>query len=254
MGKVPFGVIVASHKGGVGKTTISVNIAVALKLLGYNVLLLDTDFTDPNIGVHLGLEDTDAGLLALAAGKITASRAISVHAPTGLHVLSCELEGSVAIPKLVYAVRLFNILLRSRYDFIVVDTPPGSFPISIFNKFTRLGKMMALIITTPDTTASTAAIKTAMMFDNANVAHELVINMDRKRRYSISPKEIREAYGKKAIAMLPFDESIPMSIGERIPAVLLKPRSGFSRGIIALAKIVAERARAIADKDSKTGD
>jgi len=239
--KVPFGVIVASQKGGVGKTTISVNMAIALKLLGYNVLLLDTDFADPNIDVHLGLEDTDAGLLALAAGKTSTSKAISVHAPTGLHVLSCELEGAQMIPKLVYAVRLFNILVRSRYDFIVVDTPPGMFPISIFNKFTRIGKMMALIVTTPDLAAITAAVKTAAMFDSVKVDHELVINMDKRKHFSVNAREIYEVYGKTSVAMLPFDDTIPMSIAERIPEILLRPRSAFSRKIVALARLVVKR-------------
>ena len=57
MDKIKHKILIASGKGGVGKSTVSVNLARALKIMGYSVGLLDADITGPNIPKLLGIED-----------------------------------------------------------------------------------------------------------------------------------------------------------------------------------------------------
>ena len=53
---------VMSQKGGVGKTTIAVNLAVMLRLKGYETLIVDLDTSNPSVGIHLGMHESEDGL------------------------------------------------------------------------------------------------------------------------------------------------------------------------------------------------
>lgn len=67
---------VVSQKGGVGKTTMAVNLATALALSNYKVLLFDADFANPSVGFHLGMYDVNAGASDVASGKTSLRNAI----------------------------------------------------------------------------------------------------------------------------------------------------------------------------------
>ena len=124
-GGKPYIIRVSSQKGGVGKTTVAVNLATSFALMGYKTLLYDTDFSNPSVGFHLGLEDANIGIQSVLTKKTRLQNAIVTHDPSGMHVLPCEINTKMntATPE---QINLFKSeVLRENYDFVVGDTPPG---------------------------------------------------------------------------------------------------------------------------------
>jgi chromosome partitioning protein len=120
---------VSLSKGGVGKTTTSVNLSAGLALAGFKVLLVDTD-TQGQSAYMLGIKP-EAGLTELLTGELTASEAV-IQARKNLFLLGGgkSLAGVKRIidrksfgAEYTLAEALKN--LESQYDYIIIDTSPG---------------------------------------------------------------------------------------------------------------------------------
>lgn len=230
MNNKPYVIRVSSQKGGVGKTTIAVNLATELGLQGNRVLIIDTDFINPSIGFHMGVESNNAGVRAVMTGRASINNALVVHAPTGVHVLPGEIKAKAFMPTNAQFKKFFDEIAKTNYDFVVIDTPPGF----LFDEDIKaFGE--ALIITTPEMSACTSAVRLANHYEKLKVKHSLVVNKYRNRRYELHMQEIRDMYGDNIAVVLPEDEIIPISIAEHIPGCIVKPESGFANQIKTLA-------------------
>jgi ATP-binding protein involved in chromosome partitioning len=150
-------IIVMSGKGGVGKSTISANLAVSLSLNGYNVGLLDADLTSPSIPRLLGL----SGNIEVQENQlvpISYSDKLKVLS-TGFLVLSPDRAIVWRGGMKMGAIRQFiNETKWGALDFLVVDLPPGTSdePLSIAQELQPDG---ALVVTTPQEVALVSSRK-----------------------------------------------------------------------------------------------
>lgn len=233
--------VVASQKGGVGKTTIAVNLAVALRLMGYRVLLMDLDYSNPSVGFHLGLEDVNAGLRAVLAHKVKAKNAIVVHSPTGLHVLSCETGVNPGIPNFANLRSTLLEVNKMDYDFVIKDTPPGPVPLELFKTFKGVDNLDVLTVIMPTNASCASAIRLTKAIAPLRLDHKYVVNHERYKPYELSVREIEDATGDSIYAAFPEDETVPEGIASHIPAYMLKPRCEFSREVRELARHYASK-------------
>ena len=148
-------ITVSSTKGGTGKTSIAVNVAVELASLGLRTLLVDLDVQFGDVGIVLGLDRPEKTLHDLAVGSALELDAEKLrgyvvrHSPT-LHILPAPLRPEQADDIEASQIATILQLARSLYDAIVVDTAP------LFD-----GPMLAaldrsqelLLISTPDVPA-----------------------------------------------------------------------------------------------------
>ncbi|MDE1828002.1 MAG: AAA family ATPase [Candidatus Micrarchaeota archaeon] len=222
----PYTVRISSQKGGVGKTTISVNLAVALKRIGHKVLIVDADYVNPVVGFHLGLEEINRGFRSVMLGKAKLTNSVSIHSPTGLHVLGGEMTQKMFEPNQAQIRRFDNMLKGTAYDFIIIDTPPGFSTQNFFGYSNE-----AAIIITPDLQATASAMRLSQIFDRLHLKHNIVLNRVRSRRWELNVGEIEETYGSKVSAIFPEDDTVPMSIAAHIPAFLFNRRAPFSKGM-----------------------
>ncbi len=229
MRKGSYVIRISSQKGGVGKTTIAVNIAAVLSALNYKVLLVDADYSNPSVGFHLGLEQASRGYIDAIKGKTNLKEIIVPHGPSGIHVLPGRLASRVKTPSAEEMVDLYRKLRELNYDFVLVDTAPGLLPDRDFADLKSFDE--SIIVTTPEMSSCTSAIRLAHVYDEIGLKHSLIANRIKNKKYEVSMQEIEESYEGTVTGMIPEDEVVPISIAEHIPAYLLNQRSGFSISI-----------------------
>ncbi len=165
-------IAVASGKGGVGKSTVSVNMALSLKGLGYKVGILDADLYGPSVPTMLGLQGQRP--------KVTKLYGRNVIVPLekdGVEVISIgfivEPEQAVVLrgPRLGGIIKQFiNECTWSQLDFLIIDLPPGTGDIQL-SMVQTIPVTGVVMVTTPQEIAVIDAIKAMNMFllDNINV-------------------------------------------------------------------------------------
>ena len=163
MARIKHKIVVGSGKGGVGKSTVAVNLAAALQNRGYKVGILDADITGPDIPKLLGIEDLH--LVGGANGLVPADAG-------GLKVISMALlmksRDSAVVwrgPMKMSALKQFITDVDwGDLDFLIVDLPPGTSdePISAVQLIAGLDG--AIIVTTPQEVALLDSRKAVNMF------------------------------------------------------------------------------------------
>jgi ATP-binding protein involved in chromosome partitioning len=159
-------VAVASGKGGVGKTTVAVNLALALRQLGASVGLLDADVYGPNVPIMLG---TDEQPQALSEREI-----LPVEAQ-GLKMISMGLLNPGDKPMIWRGPMLHSVMqqfLRSvlwgELDYLIIDLPPGTGDVQL-SLIQLVPVTGAVLVTTPSTVALADVRKAMEMFRQVNV-------------------------------------------------------------------------------------
>ena len=154
-------IAVASGKGGVGKSTIAANIALALKEKKYKVGLLDLDIYGPSLPIILGFNESP---------KMTQDRKIIPFDQYGLKVMSFGFISGNETPviwrgPLVSRMteQFFNDVAWDKLDFLILDLPPGTGDIQL-TLTQKLRMAGAVIITTPQDIALADVRKGADMF------------------------------------------------------------------------------------------
>ena len=159
-------VAIGSGKGGVGKTTVSVNLAVALVKLGYRVGLIDADIYGPNVPLMLG---------ANRQPTILADNRIEPLTAHGVKFISVGLISPGDKPMVMRGPMLHQIIRQflqqvewGELDFLLVDLPPGTgdVVISLFQTVPLTG---AVVVSTPSDVALQDARKALEMFHQVNV-------------------------------------------------------------------------------------
>ncbi len=159
-------IAVASNKGGVGKSTVAVNLAVALAKRGARVGLLDADVTGPNIPIMMGF---DAGFMAEEERGLHPVDKYGVRMVSLGFVLPRLSPVVWRGPMVGTAVRqLLHDIKWGELDYLVVDLPPGTSDASM-SMAQEAPISGVVIVSTPQDVAWEDAGKAVAMFDKLNV-------------------------------------------------------------------------------------
>ena len=159
-------VAVASGKGGVGKTTVAVNLAIALERMGAAVGLLDADVYGPNVPLMLGTEEQPQAI---------SERQILPVGAYGLKLISMGLLNPGDKPMIWRGPMLHSVMqqfLRSvvwgDLDYLIVDLPPGTGDVQL-TLIQSVSVSGAVVVTTPSIVALADVRKAIEMFRQVNV-------------------------------------------------------------------------------------
>ena len=238
-------IAITSGKGGVGKTTVALNLGLALHRRGYRTLLFDADLGTANLHILSGVDSTTTLEHVITEGK-PLSKAIN-SGPEGLAVIPGG-SGVLALGELPASKRDMLIFelenLEQTVDYIIIDTAPGITP--QVTDFLKLADLI-LLVTTPELTSITdgyGMIKT-MSFKSPEIPISIVVN----GIYRVSEGEdtfnrLEKCSGQFLSRSLIYagylarDRSVSLAVSQRTPVLLHKPDCRFSRGILRLASTI----------------
>jgi ATP-binding protein involved in chromosome partitioning len=273
-------IVVGSGKGGVGKSTVSVNLAVSLARLGLRVGLLDGDAYGPSLPMMLGVRKRVAGkhevILPLAERKdLSVDKKIPPLLRYGIKIMSLgffvgEEQAVAPLPdalgmlmrQMLYSVNWGTL------DYLIIDLPPGTSEpqATLCREFNLTG---AILVTTPQDIARIDTAKALAMFQRASVPVLGVIqNMDSLlcphcgESINIFPgsQEIRSQLDElPCLGRIPFDPVAVLNGDKGYPIVVSLAGTPIATAFSQLAEQtiqqVAElRSNAMSDEASQTLD
>ncbi|WP_319557794.1 MinD/ParA family protein [Thiomicrorhabdus sp.] len=242
-GSKPIRVIaVASGKGGVGKTNVSVNLGVALSKLGNRVLLMDADMGLANVDIMLGLQ-TSYNLSHVLSGEKTLKEVI-VEGPAGLKVIPAasgiRRMAQLSLMENAGIVHAFSEL-ADELDVLLVDTAAGIAE-SVVN-FCRAAQEVIVVVTDePASITDAYALIKVLSRDYQVTRFRILANM------SISALQGKQLYDKLArvaeqfldvqvdfLGSVPQDNALREAVQRQIPVTIHRPQSAAASAFFDIA-------------------
>jgi ATP-binding protein involved in chromosome partitioning len=241
-------IAIASNKGGVGKSTVAVNLAVALAKHGARVGLLDADLTGPNIPTMVGLEpgcQAETGLMPVMR--------------YGVKVVSIGFLVGAGLPVIWRGPLIGNSVRQLLHelpwaaggdlDYLIIDLPPGTSdaPLSMAQEAAIAG---VVIVTTPQSVSLEDASKAVTMFEKLSVP---VFGIIENMSYFLCPhcgqrtevfghggaQEAAKKLGLDFLGEVPLDAQVRASSDDGVPIVERDPDSPASQVFMLIAERIA---------------
>lgn len=210
---------ILSLKGGVGKTSVVVSLGDALASFGKKVLLVDGNFSAPNLGLHLNIIDPEITLHDVLNRTSSINDSIS------------NLENFDVIPSKIFTNMKINPFdlrdklksLKKKYDIILIDSSPN------LNEAT-LAVMLAsdeiFIITTPDCPTLSTTLKAVKLAKQRGIPISgLILNKVYNKGFEISLDDIEKIIELPVLAVIPHDLNFSRALSEFTPLPSFKPNS-----------------------------
>ena len=244
--KVKRFVAVGSGKGGVGKSTTSVNLAIALKLEGYSVGLLDADVYGPSLPRMLGV----SGRPASVGGDMVAPLQNFGISLMSMGLLVPDDTAMIWRGPMVQSAltQMLNSVAWGDLDVIVIDLPPGTGDIQI-SLAQQVNLAGAVIVSTPQDIALLDVVKALTMFQKANVP---ILGMIENMSYWSCPDcgRVDHIFGKGGVKAeakkrgldllgeIPISAEVRKSSDSGIPIIISDPESIQSKNYRTIAKSI----------------
>jgi pilus assembly protein CpaE len=240
-------ICVLGPKGGTGKTLTAVNLSVSLAEAGQRVAVVDLDLQFGDLGLALGLApDRTIWDLAQAGGSLDADKldAYLMAHPSGLKALLAPTRPDQASIVTVEFLRDVYATMRSTFDVVIVDTPPGFTPeviASIDNSshICMVGMLDALSLKN-----TKLGLETLDLMDYKRDRISLVLNRA-DTRVGITREDVASIVGRAPDIWVPSNRDIPRAVNEGLAIVSVDSKSEAARAFRALGGMYLQQEEAV---------
>ena len=253
-------IAVGSGKGGVGKTTLAVNLALALSKMGHRVGLLDGDVYGPNVPLMLGTNEQP---------KVMSENHISPINAHGLKVISVGFLNPGDKPLIWRGPMLHSIIRQflgsvewGQLDYLIIDLPPGTGDVAL-SLIQTVPLTGAIVVSTPSDVALQDARKAIEMFRQMKVD---IVGIAENMSYFVCPhcqheidifsrggaEKTAKQFDIAFLGSIELDPEIRKSGDGGVPAVLQGEDSPHAKSLFAFARNVVVRVEEIKATSSES--
>src|SRR3989344_5365487 len=224
---------IISGKGGVGKTTTTINLGSSLNSLGEDVVIIDGNLTTPNVGIHLGAPIVPVTLNHVLNGQAKLEDAIYEH-ESGTKIIPASL--SLKETERVDYRKIIDIIrkLKKMTNHVLIDSAAG---LGEEARSVMLACDEVIIVTNPEMAAVTDALKTIKLAEEMNKPVKgVIITRYRGVGTEMPISNIRDMLETSILGIIPEDESVKISQVLKNAVIHTHPRSKAARNYIETSK------------------
>ncbi len=227
-------ITVFSAKGGVGKTTLSTNAAVALASEGHRTLLIDLDLSFGDVAISLQLVPNQSIFDAVSmSGNLDEEALRSLvtrHEPSGLDVLCAPNDPGdadrIPVPTVAEVIKI----ARRHYDYVLIDTPPSFTEHVLASVDVSDSLVLIATLDIPAVKNLRVALDTLDMIGSPKDARIIVLNKA-DTKVGLRPEDVESAIKTGIAVNIPNSLTVPASVNRGVPIVLDDPKAPVSLAI-----------------------
>lgn len=224
---------IISGKGGVGKTTTTINLGTSLNQLGEDVVIIDGNLTTPNVGIHLGAPIVPITLNHVLNGQAKLEEAIYEH-ESGTKIIPASL--SLRETEKVDYRKISEVIkkLKKLTNHVLIDSAAG---LGEEARSVMLACDEVIIVTNPEMAAVTDALKTIKLAEEMNKPVKgVIITRYRGVRTEMPISNIQDMLETSILGIIPEDEAIKMSQVLKNAVIHTHPKSKAAKNYIEISK------------------
>ena len=224
--------VVASGKGGTGKTTTVINLGAALNKFKEDVVLMDVNLTTPNLGLYFGAPIVPVSLNHVLQNKAPVEEAIYEH-ESGIKLIPSSL--SLDNLKKIDTEKILDVTkkLKRISSHIILDSSAG------LGEEARAAIKLAdevLIVTNPNILSVTDSLKTIKLAEEfGKKIRGVIVTRVKNCKTEMSLDSIQEMLESDILGVVPEDEAIEESLVKKNAVINIKPRSKASKAYVDIA-------------------
>ncbi|MEE9474051.1 MAG: cell division ATPase MinD [Candidatus Hydrothermarchaeaceae archaeon] len=223
-------IVVASGKGGVGKTTIAGNLGVALATFGKRVAVLDADVVMANLEILMGLRNPPVSLIDVLGGRLDIDDVI-YEGLGGVKIIPAGITLDGFNEENMEMLKAAIKEIPKDIEILVIDAPAGRDAAMVMDKGQEV-----LIVTAPEVSSVSDALKMKILAEKMGAKTiGSILNMVENRSGELSRQEVENTLDLSIICKIPYDTKIKDALAYEIPFIIRYPRIDATQQTLSLA-------------------
>lgn len=228
---------IVSGKGGVGKSTVAVNLALALKKFKKSVTLVDCNLSTPHLSYYLGANDYTGTINDVLRDKMDIQSALYNYNGVRYLPASVKFEDLIGVELTKFKKHL--IKLEKNTDFIIMDAAPGLGKEALF---VMDSSKEIIFVTSPFVPMIGDVIRCKEVLKQfGEKKMSLMLNMVTYGTHELKKEVVEEVTGLPILGEIPYDSNVTESLVMRYPLLEYKPDSLSSINFMRVASLLAEK-------------